>query len=143
MDRKVIMIVDDDPDDINLFIDAIEEIYPEATCIKAKHGMDALRQLNQNDIVPDYIFLDLNMPRMNGLDCLGEIKKSVRLKNIPVVIYSTSRNETDIIETKRLGAAFFLTKPTSYMDLNEALSIIIFDKAIQDSNLSHKVLVAF
>lgn len=83
---------------------------------------NALRQLNEKDIIPGFIFLELNMPRMDGKGCLGEIKKSARMKHIPVIIYSTSGNQAEIEETRKLGASYFLIKPTSFTDLNDAIS---------------------
>ncbi|WP_462255352.1 response regulator, partial [Ferruginibacter sp.] len=68
---------------------------------------------------------DLNMPRMNGKQCLAEIKKDRTLQNIPVIIYSTSSDKKDIEETMQLGAVFFFQKPSRFDELSQALYQII------------------
>lgn len=110
------MIVDDDEDDIDFFFDAINGINPTYTCIAAGNGEIALHKLQNNSVeeLPDFIFLDLNMPRMDGKTCLGELKKDHKLKDIPVIIYTTSDNQLDKDETLKLGAAHFLTKANTF-----------------------------
>lgn len=113
-----ILLADDDEDDRILFIDALKEIDPAIQCIMAKNGLDALTIL-QNDLIqaPDYVFLDLNMPVMNGLKCLAEIKKIESSSKIPIIIYSTSSNNKFIEESKVHGAFDFFIKPTDYSGL--------------------------
>jgi CheY-like chemotaxis protein len=77
---------------------------------------------------PDFIFLDLNMPRMNGKQFLAEVKKIKTLQDIPVIIYSTSTDKKDILDTIELGAVYFLEKPNRFNDLTNALSNIITRK---------------
>lgn len=127
--NKVLFIVDDDEDDINLFVEAVNEIDKGMGCYKAKNGEDALARLDALDLLPDVIFLDLNMPRMNGRETLERLKASDRYKNIPVVIYSTSNAQQDIDDTKNLGAADYLTKPDSFTDLCVALARTIRTQA--------------
>ena len=71
------------------------------------------------------IFLDLNMPRLNGKQCLAELKREAHLRDIPVIIYSTSSEKRDIEETSRLGAAHFLTKPNKFEELCKALTFVV------------------
>src|SRR5688572_5754140 len=105
-----ILIVDDDEDDIDIFREAIEELDPSVKCLSAFNGLEALSLLAKlHTKLPDYIFLDLNMPKLNGKCCLAELKKSSVYRQIPVIIYTTSRLESDIEETRRLGASYFLT----------------------------------
>jgi CheY-like chemotaxis protein len=127
--NKVLFIVDDDEDDINLFVEAVNEIDKGMGCYKAKNGEDALARLDALDMLPDVIFLDLNMPRMNGRETLERLKASERYKNIPVVIYSTSNAQQDKDDTKALGAADYLTKPDSFTDLCIALARTIRTQA--------------
>ncbi len=94
--QVTLLIVDDDPDDLWLF--SVYEINKGYRCITASNGKEAL-QLLQNAIVkPHYIFMDLNLPVMNGKECLREIKKKPRFADIPVIIYSTSKLKTDMEE---------------------------------------------
>jgi CheY-like chemotaxis protein len=103
-------IVDDDTDDQDLFIEAVNEVDGSIQCLSASDCEEALDLLKNRKIgLPDMIFLDLNMPRLNGKQCLAELKKQAHLKHIPVIIYSTSSERRDIEETSRLGAAHFLT----------------------------------
>ena len=126
---KTILIVDDDADDIELFCLAVGEIDDTIKCIHARTGEEALQLLRKNLLrKPDYIFLDLNMPRMNGKQCLGMIKKDPEFSEIPVIIYSTSKLPEDYKETKSLGAVHFLTKPSRHADLKKAISYVLEGK---------------
>ncbi|HEX2683151.1 MAG TPA: response regulator [Ferruginibacter sp.] len=122
-------IVDDDQDDQELFIEALQELDDNCKCITAFNGKDALQKLrNGMTSLPDFIFLDLNMPLMNGKQFLAEIKQSGDIRNVPVIIYSTSTNTQDVLDTIQLGAVFFLQKPNRFEDLSKALSGIISRK---------------
>ena len=124
--NKIFFIADDDPDDREIFIEALHGIDELCKCITATDGQEAISKLtNGMTHLPDFIFLDLNMPRMNGKECLAEIKKNSKLRKIPVIIYSTSTDKKDIQETMELGAAFFLQKPNRFDDLSRALANII------------------
>jgi CheY-like chemotaxis protein len=121
---KRILLVDDDPDDQLYFQDAINEISPNLKCEIVNNGREAL----QNIIIPpppDVIFLDLNMPVMNGYECLTELKKTPQYSHIPVVIFTTSKNERDIERTQKLGASLFLTKPSNFSTLCSKLNQIL------------------
>ncbi len=110
-----VLIVDDDEDDQDIFCEAVGEINKSITCIRAINGEDALYNLSlDNDSLPDLIFLDLNMPRLDGKQFLKEIKKLDNARHVPVIIYSTSNLKADKEETKQLGAADFLNKPTEF-----------------------------
>jgi CheY-like chemotaxis protein len=94
-----------------------------------KHnGMDALQWLNEATTPPDYIFLDINMPVMDGKECLVEIRKNPRLKEIPVIIYSTASEPREIATLYFLGASSYITKPRSYNELMPVL-LSFFEKS--------------
>ncbi len=123
--RKV-LIIDDDEDDRELFCEAVGQVSKDIDCFHATDGEEALAFLSSADgNLPDYIFLDLNMPRLNGKECLVEIKKRHSIKDIPVVIYSTSNSRRDKEETKLLGAANFLHKPNEFNILIRELALIL------------------
>ena len=123
------MIVDDDEDDVELFCDALKDIDGELQCVSASNGEDALIKLNNGDTaLPDYIFLDLNMPRLNGKQCLKRLKMDSKLRDIPVIIYTTSKLREDMEETRQLGAVHFLTKPNKLNDLRRAITSILNGK---------------
>jgi CheY-like chemotaxis protein len=92
------------------FCSAIRKNNPSYKCLEAENGVEALKLLRSSQSLPDFIFLDLNMPKMDGRECLKELKKDDTLKDIPVIIYSTSEYSLDITATKELGADYFLTK---------------------------------
>jgi len=121
-----VLIIDDDPDDRELLIEAIKEVAPETVCDEATGSIDALKILSNNQVViPDYIFLDLNMPLMNGKECLIEILKIPHIEESKVVIYTTSQREDDAGELLALGAVFFLIKPSVFSELKKAVEYIL------------------
>ncbi|MEX2232884.1 MAG: response regulator [Cyclobacteriaceae bacterium] len=91
-----ILNVDDDEEDIEIFCDAVREIGPSIICLVAKSADEALQILNSDIELPEYIFLDINMPRVDGNACLREIKNDRRLNKIPVIMYSTFTRTSDI-----------------------------------------------
>jgi CheY-like chemotaxis protein len=124
--KRTFFIVDDDIDDQDLFIEAVSEVDKSIECMSASNCEEALEMLRSRKIsLPDMIFLDLNMPRLNGKQCLAELKKESHLRDIPVIIYSTSSEKRDIDETTRLGAAHFLTKPNKFEELCKAISYVV------------------
>lgn len=127
----LILIIDDDSEDSELFCEAVSEIDPTISCQRAKDGKEALRWLNSESAsLPDYIFLDINMPVMNGRECLIEIKKNRRFSSIPVIMYSTTSDTNEIRGYYALGAYDFLIKPPNFSKLVEALgSIIVSSKS--------------
>ncbi len=127
--NRVILIIDDDQDDRSLFSDAVAYIDGSITCMQARDGIEGVEILKSDQwVLPDYIFLDLNLPRLSGVQCLKEIKKDPRLFNVPVIIYSTSKRMEDIAETKKLGAVHFVTKPVLFNDICKAISFVIGTK---------------
>jgi CheY-like chemotaxis protein len=118
--------VDDDPDDQVLFVDALERIDPSITCLKANGGEEALSMLKGLTVSPDIIFVDFNMPKMNGQKCIVELKKSSALRDIPLVIYSTTLTPSDIDNLKRLGANEVMVKPPAFEKYVWTLKAILF-----------------
>ncbi|HEX9979731.1 MAG TPA: response regulator [Flavobacterium sp.] len=116
-------MADDDPDDRDLFTEAINENNADVDCVW--NGVQLMKLLQNNDELPDFIFLDLNMPEKGGKECLQEIRESDRLKDIPVIIYSTSSSKKDIDETFDLGANLYITKPNSFSELRKTVKSIL------------------
>ncbi len=118
--------IDDDIDDHEIFISALNDISGMNKCVVANTGCEALELMKKNkNYIPDFIFLDLNMPMLGGKECLIELRKIERLKSVPIYIYSTSSNLKDKKETKELGASGFVTKPSSINNLIKIISGII------------------
>ena len=125
-EKKLFLLIDDDNDDCEFFCEALSEVAPHIECYVANNGELALKKLREESIkTPDVIFLDLNMPCMDGKTCLKELKKDNALNEIPVVIYTTSSNQDDIDETKNLGAFHFLTKPSDFQSLRKQILHVI------------------
>jgi CheY-like chemotaxis protein len=121
-----ILLVDDDEDDRKLFFEATKEVDETIMCVAAVSGEEALRYLRDvANPVPDFIFLDLRMPGLSGRQCLVEIKKDVRLKPVPVIVYTTSREVKESIELKGLGAAHFMSKPVSPDDVYYMVAVAL------------------
>lgn len=127
--RKKIFIVDDDEDDQLFLYEAVNDLDIQVDFFYANNGEMALRYLKEDHIpLPDFIFLDLNMPKLNGKECLTEIKKMPKYAHIPVIIYTTSSHQKDIQEIMELGASCFLTKPTRIGELgNKLMDIFLTD----------------
>jgi CheY-like chemotaxis protein len=115
-----VLSVDDDSDDLELISEALKDIDSTIVCVKATDARQALEFLNSDLEPPDYIFLDINMPIMDGKMCLQEIKKNSRLHSSKVIMISTSANPIDIYYCAQLGADF-IVKPPSYTLLVNSL----------------------
>lgn len=125
-DHILITLADDDEDDRLFFTDAFEEIKIKTVVNTVKNGKELLDFLNHPEtILPSIIFLDLNMPILNGIDCLKEIKLNDKFKEIVIAIYSTSSSDQDIENTFVLGANIYIKKPSSFNDLKKILSEVI------------------
>lgn len=127
--KKFILIVDDDIDDAQLLTEAIYQTGTDYICIAVSNGEEALLFLKNNITKPDFIFLDLNMPRINGRECLLAIRSNPQLKNIPVVIYTTTTQKKEKEELLRLGADYFVSKPYNFSVLINAVSNILATSA--------------
>lgn len=126
---KTILLIDDDEDDRKLFYEAVKEVDQSvsyAGAASCKEGLIYLR--NESNIIPDYIFLDLRMPGLSGQKCLAEIKKDARLMHIPVIVYTTSKEVSESIELKKMGAAHFMSKPVSPDELYYMVSFVLNEK---------------
>ena len=122
--RNRILLIDDDVDDQLYFRDAVIEVNPLIQCKIVSNGREALQQMEISP-PPDLIFLDLNMPIMNGYEFLSSVKKSTRFSEIPVVILTTSKSHVDIEQSKRLGASLFFTKPSNFNALVTKLKDVL------------------
>ena len=124
-----ILLVDDDEDDRKLFFDAVKDVDTGIQCVAAVNGTEALSYLSvPANGIPDFIFLDLRMPGLSGKRCLEEMKKDSRLKTVPIIVYTTSRDVDEAIELKELGAAHFMSKPVMPDDVYYMVSFVLGEK---------------
>jgi CheY-like chemotaxis protein len=117
----VLMNIDDDPEDLENFFKAVKTVNPLAKCLLARNAKEALHIL-RDTLLPDYIFLDIRMPQMDGKTVLAELRKNNRLKSVPVIMYSSTINPSEVEEYASLGANHFLNKPRDFYSLVDALS---------------------
>jgi len=120
----IILYVDDDAEDKEFFIEALNDIDNTITCETVSNGIEALEYLEKKADMPFCIFLDINMPLMDGKTCLAEIKKFSRYSQVPVIMYSTTSDTNQIRECYNLGAFDFLIKPNTLQKLSEDLTSI-------------------
>jgi CheY-like chemotaxis protein len=107
-----ILLVEDNPADVRLTLEALKDSRLPNRVHVARDGVEAMRMLKETGAVrPDLVLLDLNLPRKDGREVLAEIKQDESLRHIPVVILSTSQAEQDILQSYRLHANAFVTKP--------------------------------
>jgi len=124
-----ILVIDDDEDDRKLFCEAVSDVDQTMECIGAAGGQEGLHYLtNVDNPVPDFIFLDLRMPGLSGQQCLEEIKCVPRLAKVPVIVYTTSRDENESAKLKNLGAAHFMSKPVAPNDVYYMVSFVLGEK---------------
>jgi CheY-like chemotaxis protein len=114
---KILFLVDDDRDDREIFEEALMECDPSIDLIFAKDGVEALEILDSGNILPDVIFLDYNMPRMNGMECLKKLKANQRTKQIPTVMYTTSGDRALEKTLLMLGADHYMQKTVGFKEL--------------------------
>ncbi|MBZ9650907.1 response regulator [Psychroflexus montanilacus] len=121
-----IILADDDDDDILFFTDAFENLKIKTKVKVFKDGIELMDYLTTEDaLMPDILFLDLNMPKKSGLECLIEIKDNPKMSEIVVAIYSTSASEEDIEKTFVLGANIYIKKPADFIKLKKVLSKVV------------------
>lgn len=118
-----ILLADDDPDDRMFFQDALEELQVNATLREVSNGVELMKFLQGSlPLLPDVLFLDLNMPSKSGLECLSEIKKNEQLSQIPVFIYSTSANPDVVEMLYDLGAMYYIRKQGDFSCVKAVIS---------------------
>ncbi|HXD78557.1 MAG TPA: response regulator [Puia sp.] len=123
--NRKFLLADDDADDASLFCEALSKIATDMECSTAENGAELFEVLSRRyPDKPDVIFLDINMPIMNGWDTLRKLKESSNYQNIPIIMYSTSSAKKDVELAYHLGVSLFLTKPEDFRELSAILEIV-------------------
>jgi len=132
-----ILITDDDEGDRLLFQEILEEMNIRSRVEIARNGLELIERLSSGEPLPDLLFLDLNMPKKNGISCLKEIRGNKKFDAMSIAIYSTSSFSKDIDVTFREGANIYITKPSDYKVLKEVLEKAVFVTRLnRDSSFS-------
>lgn len=118
------LLVDDDFDDREIFLMTLTELGEHIRCRTAGNGVEAINMLEGTNEPPDFIFLDISMPKMNGLECLEKIRKSENLDSCHIYMYSNAANEELLRKTGALNAGF-LVKPSTQGELYEMLRDVL------------------
>ena len=131
-----LLLADDDIDDCALFKEALEDLPISATLLTVHDGVHLMNFLSaKSNNLPDALFLDLNMPRKSGFECLSEIKLIDKLKDLPVIIFSTSLNMEVVDLLYQKGAHYYIRKPGDYENLKKvilkAVTLTSQNKSIQ------------
>mgnify|MGYP000577902511 CR=1 FL=1 len=117
MEKKLnILLIEDDMIEIMKLNRTVSSLKLNHNIVEANNGEDALKILEKKDELPDIILLDLNMPKINGIEFLSILKKDDVLKYIPTIILTTSSNQNDLLECYKIGIAGYVLKPLKYED---------------------------
>ena len=119
-----ILFSDDDTDDALLFTQAADLLSSPVLLSFAEDGEQLMRYLSK-ELLPDMIFLDLNMPVKNGIECLKSIRTDQRFDALPIIIYTTSDNPSDINACYSLGASLYIVKPNSFDSIIKTLKKVL------------------
>ncbi len=127
---KKVLLVEDNYSHVCLIQEIWQDLAPSHQLLIVKDGCEAIAYLHQqgdyvNVIHPDLILLDLNLPKKDGREVLKEIKSDPKIKQIPVIILTTSTNEEDIIQSYNLNANCYITKPRNLRDLFKVMGKIV------------------
>ncbi len=122
---KHIILAEDDEDDAQFFEDALNSVPDSPNLIRARDGVELTGLLHELDSLPDLIFMDLNMPRKNGTQCLREIRNLAEFKELPVVVLSTSNSEDVINAVYQSGANLYVEKPSDIQSWKNAIAKVL------------------
>jgi|SRR3989337_3805075 len=122
---KHIFVADDDDQDRMLFQEVIKDLPSLVYLTMASDGDEAVKILTQLDLLPDIVFLDLNMPFKNGFECLKEIKHSKKLQSIPVIIFSTSTYPSSVSQAYEEGAHLYIRKPNDFLNFKKIVQYVL------------------
>lgn len=126
MEKKYFFLIDDDRDDQEIFSMAVAQANESFDCICTDDCVDALKKIIEDkEFKPHAIFIDVNMPQVNGLKCLEEMRKAEHHNDTPVYIYTTSKDEKIRQQSLALGATGFIVKPSNLNSLIEVIERII------------------
>jgi CheY-like chemotaxis protein len=120
------LIVDDDVEDQEVFLLCIKQTLENVVCLTANSGIEALSMFgNGSQYAPHYVFIDVNMPKMNGIDCLRNLREFEHLRDTKIFMYSTTSDNAVVNLSKELGAHDFIVKPSKILEIKNKLSELL------------------
>jgi CheY-like chemotaxis protein len=125
------LLIEDDRDDQEIFLLALQKVNDQIDCRLANNGVEGLAAFEDHSFLPDYIFVDINMPKMNGIECLDALRRIDRLKRSRIIMCSTSMDASLTIQCKTAGADDVLMKPPSFRQLTDSLQTILNSVQLQ------------
>jgi CheY-like chemotaxis protein len=140
-----LLLADDDEDDCAFFKEALDELSLPVSLVTVNDGVQLMDFLAHNfsTNLPDILFLDLNMPRKNGSECLAEIKEKEECKNLPVIIFSTSLDNDIVDQMFKKGATYYIRKPGEFSKLKKVIEnalTIAFENNLKQPLREHFIL---
>ena len=120
-----ILFIEDDKIETMKMHRTVSKLAVKHTIVEAKNGEEALNVLKEGNRLPDIILLDLNMPRMSGIEFLTILKQDENFKYLPTIILTTSQNRADLLECYRIGIAGYIIKPLKYEDYEEKIKKVL------------------
>lgn len=121
-----ILLIEDDAIEVMKLERTLSKVETKHNIVKATNGEEALEILNSGQKLPDIILLDLNMPRMSGIEFLEVVKDDIILKYLPTIILTTSENRADLLRCYQLGIAGYVIKPLKYEDYETKMKLLLF-----------------
>lgn len=120
-----ILLIEDDTIEVIKFNRVLKTLGLNHTIVEAENGEDALVTLKEKETNPDIVILDINMPKLNGIEFLRILKNDAQLQHIPAIVLTTSNNHTDILECYKIGIAGYLLKPLRYEEYVDRIQKIL------------------
>ncbi|MHA2298672.1 MAG: response regulator [Candidatus Hodarchaeales archaeon] len=128
MARKVILFIEDNPDDVEITLRGFKKGGLSNEIIVLRDGQEAIDYINSSDReecpIPGLILLDINLPKIDGIEVLGKMKKHTEFKKVPVIMLTASQKEEDVTDSYELGAMKYLIKPVSFGSFLEIVKLI-------------------
>lgn len=143
MEKLILYLADDDADDREFFIEALEDVPVETEVSEFSNGVDLMHALFSKECLPDAIFLDLHMPLMDGFECLTDIRNFPQFAKIKIIVYSTSYHEREVNQLREDGADHYLQKPNTFQELKSLLfqSIRMLEREENNAKTSSQFIV--
>jgi CheY-like chemotaxis protein len=138
MKQKTVFVIDDDPDDLKFMTDALNRVDSTILCITSQYPQEAMKLLTLEMItIPDFIFIDINMPKITGDACLRQLRTDAKFLKTPIILYSTSMPKEVSEKLLKAGASFTFGKPNTENEYLVVLESIIFGNAMPSPYLQH------